>query len=371
MPPGTEPLRDTGTSKEFRGIYSVFLKLRWLRSAGFCNYLLPLLSLFCSATCCADEDVRFYPPEAQVIERLHNAVDRGLGEELQQNGLAYLAAGATSTMIGFDLLALNQVVAGEAADLLYTDFTLRALLRGMAFGGLAAFLNTYLRGPSQFLSQPVSALWYLFSELYDAVLYKEASSELAWQSFRFMLPVALRMKAVVERQFSIPGEDWTITTLNMKTPDHFSSSNYSIIIYHSMMPIAKNQAGMACIIGHEMGHVLAKHNGQRLVDTLLFKKYALASLPFTNQISQNRELQADEIGIYLTALAGYDPTECAKVWQRMLAFGGDYRGIFNLFLSEHPANASRIEALEVLAESLKEYYYGRQSVLGLGQDYQF
>lgn len=369
MPPDTKPLRDAGTSKEFRGIYSVFLKLRWLRSVGL--YLLFLLSSFCSATCCADEDVRFYRPEAQVIERLHNAVDRGLGEELQQNGLAYLAAGVTSAMIGFDWGALNQVMTGEIADLLYTDFRLRALLRGAAFGGLAAFLNTYLKGPSQFISKPASAVWYLFNQLYDAVLYEETSPELARRSFQFMFPVALRMKAVVERQFSIPGEDWTISTMNMTTPDHFSTSNYRIIIYDSMMPIAKNQAGMACIIGHEMGHVLAKHNGQRLVDTLLFKKYALASLPFANPISQKRELQADEIGIYLTALAGYDPTECARVWERMLAFSGDYRGIFNLFLSEHPTSADRMEALEVLAESLKEYYYGRQRVLGLGRDYQF
>ena len=349
----------------------MFLKVRRLLSVDFCASLFFVLLFFCGAARCAVEEGRFYRPEVRVIERLHNAVGSSFGKELEQNGLAYVASGVTSAMIGFDWFAFNQVLAGESADLLYIDFTLRAFLKGAALGGVAAVLNSYLRVPSQFLSRPFSAIRYYLAQLYDAALYEKGSPESIRRYFLFIYPVAERLKAVVERAFSIPADYWTITTMDTTTPDHFSGSNYDIVIYRSMLPIAKNQAGMACIIGHEMGHVLAKHTGQRLIDGLLFRKYALTSLPFANLIARNRELQADEIGIYLTALAGYDPTECAKVWQRMLLFRGDYRGVLNLFLSEHPTNASRMENLDALAESLTEYYYSRQEVLGLGQNYEF
>ena len=152
-------------------------------------------------------------------------------------------------------------------------------------------------------------------------------------------------------------------------PNAFATSGYNIAVYHSIFPLAKNQAGMACILGHEMGHVLAKHTGQSLSDFLFLNELAIASIPFANSISQNRETQAEEIGIYLTALAGYDPSECSRVWNRMSAFGGNLREVVNIFLSTHPTNTTRLKTLKQHGDALQEYYSNRQQVLGLGLEY--
>ena len=131
----------------------------------------------------------------------------------------------------------------------------------------------------------------------------------------------------------------------------------------------ENQAALSCVLGHEMGHVLAKHGGQRISDVFFYKSYRLATTPFLLEMMRNQERQADEIGIYLTALAGYDPRECSHFWNRITSFEGNRRDIVNLFISTHPTHPEREEAMRTLGARLEKYYLNRGEMLGKGSEY--
>ncbi|OBX21947.1 peptidase M48-like protein [Gelidibacter algens] len=146
-----------------------------------------------------------------------------------------------------------------------------------------------------------------------------------------------------------------------------------IVIYTGILPVADGEAGLAAIMGHEVSHALANHGQQRMSAGMLQQFGAVAgniaikdqqSLAIFNQaygigtqvgvmlpFSRSHESQADEIGLYLMAIAGYDPLEAANLWRRMSAQSGGQSP--PEFLSTHPANATRIRQIEALAPKAK------------------
>ncbi|WP_419833115.1 M48 family metallopeptidase [Endozoicomonas atrinae] len=344
----------------------MFSRLRRLPILLF-SLCISLISSFSNAY--GNEEVHSLNRDDIIISKLHRVVDRSLLEEIENNGLASVSAGIVGSMIGVSWVGLKTAVTTGSASPLFIDFTMSALLTGAALGTLSVVSRTYLKTPFDFFSRPLTWGVYKYFQVRDWVLHEEPSPELEQKYSEFLDPVAERLKAVVEQVFDVPADYWTITPMDMSAPNAFATSGYNIAVYHSIFPLAKNQAGMACILGHEMGHVLAKHVGQSLSDVIFLNKQALASIPFANSISQNRETQADEIGIYLTALAGYDPSECSRVWDRMTAFGGNLREVVNIFLSTHPTNKTRMNALKQHGNALQEYYSNKPQGLGLGLEY--
>ena len=63
--------------------------------------------------------------------------------------------------------------------------------------------------------------------------------------------------------------NWQVTVLKSSTPNAFVMPNGKIVVYTGILPIAKNDAGLAAIIGHEVAHVVAKHSAERMSQTLL------------------------------------------------------------------------------------------------------
>ncbi|MBO9481604.1 M48 family metalloprotease [Salinisphaera sp. G21_0] len=325
--------------------------------------------LSCVSSAHGNQDVHSLNRD-DVINNLHRVVDRSLQEEFEINGLASAASGIVGSMIGVSWSGLASAITTNSANPFFIDFTIKAFLTGAALGTLSVVSRTYLKTPFDYLHLPLGWGFYQLAQLKDRVLHEETSYELKQKYSEFLDPVAERLKAVAEQVFDIPADYWTITVMNSSVPNAFATSGYNIAVYHSSFPLAKNQAGMACFLGHEMGHVLAKHMGQGLSDVLFLNKLALASIPFANSILQNRETQADEIGIYLTALAGYDPSECSRVWNRAIAFSGSLREVVNIFLSVHPTNKTRMNALKHHGDALQAYYLNTSEVLGLGLEYE-
>ncbi|MBO9493219.1 M48 family metalloprotease [Thalassotalea sp. G20_0] len=325
--------------------------------------------LSCVSSAHGNQDVHSLNRD-DVINKLHRAVDRSLQEEFEINGLASVASGIVGSMIGVSWSGLASAITTNSANPFFIDFTIKAFLTGAALGTLSVVSRTYLKTPFDYLHLPLGWGFYQLAQLKDRVLHEETSYELKQKYSEFLDPVAERLKAVAEQVFDIPAEYWTITVMNSSVPNAFATSGYNIAVYHSSFPLVKNQAGMACFLGHEMGHVLAKHMGQGLSDVLFLNKLALASIPFANSILQNRETQADEIGIYLTALAGYDPSECSRVWNRAIAFSGSLREVVNIFLSVHPTSKTRMNALKHHGNALQTYYLNKSEGLGLGLEYE-
>ena len=182
--------------------------------------------------------------------------------------------------------------------------------------------------------------------------------------------------------------EWEVSVIkDDKTPNAFALPGGKIAVYTGIFPIAKNEAGLAAIMGHEVIHALARHGGERMSQGVLAKigmlaaqiglgvsgtsplvsQAAIAALGAGAQVgvllpfSREHESEADYIGLLLAAEAGYDPQEAVRVWERMSAAS---EGQPAEFMSTHPSHGTRIKQLqEWMPEALALYKPGP----GLGQ----
>jgi Zn-dependent protease with chaperone function len=173
---------------------------------------------------------------------------------------------------------------------------------------------------------------------------------------------------------------WETVVIKSKTPNAFVMPNGKIVVFTGIIPIAKGEAGLAAIIGHEVAHVVARHSAERLSQALLAQTILSAAdaamaakntksqpaisaalgigaqygvmLPF----SREHESEADHIGLLYMAKAGYDPSEAVGVWQRMESMSG--KGPWEI-LSTHPSHATRRANLEAWQPEAALYYAER------------
>lgn len=150
-----------------------------------------------------------------------------------------------------------------------------------------------------------------------------------------------------------------------------------IVVYTGILPIARSEAGLAVIVGHEIAHAIANHGNERVsqmlitelgaqtlsraiannpaqTQQLIFIAYGLGSqLGYILPYSRLHEKEADRIGLILMAKAGYNPKEAIDFWQRMEQAGG---ANVPEFLSTHPASDTRIELMKENLPEAMEYY---------------
>ncbi|ETN96553.1 Peptidase family M48 [Zhouia amylolytica] len=168
---------------------------------------------------------------------------------------------------------------------------------------------------------------------------------------------------------------WEYNLVNDKQVNAWCMPGGKIVVYTGILPITKTDAGLAVVMGHEVAHALANHGQQRMsagvlqqagaagvavatggqsstTQELWMTAYGVGSqvggmLPF----SRSHETEADRIGIQLMAIAGYNPDEAAKLWERMSANSGG--GAPSEILSTHPSNDSRISNLRAWSPAAK------------------
>ena len=174
--------------------------------------------------------------------------------------------------------------------------------------------------------------------------------------------------------------DWEVTVIkDDNTKNAWALPGGKIAVYTGIFPMAKNEAGLATIMGHEVIHALAQHGGERMSQGLAAQVGMSAaaillstqgSNPLLGQLgmqamglgfqagvllpfSRKHESEADYIGVLLAADAGYDPRESVRVWERMAATS---QGAPPEFLSTHPANETRIADLNAwMSEAIPLY----------------
>ena len=148
-----------------------------------------------------------------------------------------------------------------------------------------------------------------------------------------------------------------------------------IAFYSGILPIAKNNDGIASIMGHEIAHAVARHSAERasrsiLMDagTYAFERLVLGTslrgysrdlygqlrqigleLPF----SRSQESEADYLGLIFMSLGGYNTEESYKVWERMKEEIGNGPAEF---WSTHPSPENRIIKLKEWIPQVNENY---------------
>jgi len=167
---------------------------------------------------------------------------------------------------------------------------------------------------------------------------------------------------------------WEYNLVDDKTVNAWCMPGGKIVVYTGILPIAKNEAGLAAIMGHEVAHALANHGQQRMSAGMLQQIGAVGlnvalqndeNLELYNQaygvttqvggmlpFSRSHETEADSIGIILMAIAGYNPEEAPEIWKRMSAQSGGQAP--PEFMSTHPSNDSRIANLTAQVPKAKE-----------------
>ena len=155
----------------------------------------------------------------------------------------------------------------------------------------------------------------------------------------------------------------------MRTP-FFNASmapNGMMQVWSGLMLRVENEAQLAAVLGHEIGHYLARHSVERLRSAKTHSSAATVAAMFGlvgaiaqlgvaasfSGYSRDHERAADRIGVALMRNAGYDPAEAAKIWQNLLLetkANPDARSPNPLF-SSHPAPEERMETLHEIAQA--------------------
>ncbi len=162
------------------------------------------------------------------------------------------------------------------------------------------------------------------------------------------------------------GGQWEVVVFEDATPNAFALPGNKIGIHTGMIKLINNQDQLAAVIGHEIGHVLAKHSNERasqemavnqgmnIVQAVAAPQSALgqtavgllgvgAQYGILMPYSRVHESEADIIGVDLMAKAGFDPRQSISLWQIMDKAS---QGQPVEFLSTHPSHATRIQDLE-------------------------
>jgi predicted Zn-dependent protease len=175
---------------------------------------------------------------------------------------------------------------------------------------------------------------------------------------------------------------WEFNLIEDKQANAFCLPGGKVAVYTGILPITRDDAGLAAVLGHEIAHAIARHGGERVSQGLLVQvglaatQVALARndpgtvrqvtallgagttvgllLPW----SRTQESEADHLGLIYMAKAGYDPHAARDLWVRMAeASKGSARP--PEFLSTHPAEATRIRQIEAWLPEALQYYQPR------------
>ncbi len=187
--------------------------------------------------------------------------------------------------------------------------------------------------------------------------------------------VARRLMPVVP----IQNAQWEFVLFEDSSPNAFALPGGKVGVNSGIFKVAKTDAQLAAVIGHELGHVVAGHSGERISTGLLGAAAAagagiLLGGDSTTQravatsatgaavglgmlrFSRGQELEADKLGALYMARAGYDPRESIQLWKNFSETREGTSGGAQ-FLSTHPLDSTRIAALEAfMPRALSEYH---------------
>jgi len=179
----------------------------------------------------------------------------------------------------------------------------------------------------------------------------------------------------------LPNAQWEFVVFESKEANAFCLPGGKVGVYTGLLPITKDEAGLATVVGHEIGHAVARHGGERMSQELLRQAgssvvasslssadprwqaaagtvYGLGTqlgvmLPY----SRAQESEADHLGLIYMARAGYDPEAAVGFWQRFgeytrQAGGGGTPAIFRT----HPTDEQRVEQIKEWLPRAKQEY---------------
>lgn len=171
---------------------------------------------------------------------------------------------------------------------------------------------------------------------------------------------------------------WEFNLVKDKSVNAFAMPGGKIVIYDGLLPVTQTEEALAVVVGHEIAHVIARHAQERVSQQMALQYGgAIAGGLLGNsagaQIGQEvfglgaqfgvmmpyarkQEYEADEIGLIVMALAGYNPQAAVPFWTRMAQ--SSQGGAPPEFLSTHPTDEKRIARIQQIMPNVLQYYKG-------------
>jgi len=197
--------------------------------------------------------------------------------------------------------------------------------------------------------------------------------------------VGNKIQAAIIRYFAdknesdrLNGYQWKYTLFEDSAVNAWAMPGGKVGVYTGILPVTKDETGLAVVMGHEMAHVVAGHGNERMSQILLVQlggvalqealsqnpaltqQLALAAFGAGTQIgillpySRTHESEADRLGLIFMAMAGYDPRAATPFWQRMAE---QEKGILPpQFLSTHPDPSNRMREIKKWTPEALRYY---------------
>lgn len=176
----------------------------------------------------------------------------------------------------------------------------------------------------------------------------------------------------------VEGFEWEFNLMEDNQVNAWAMPGGKVVFYTGIMPYCKDETGVAVVMGHEIAHVIALHGNERMSQSMIAEMGSLAlAVAIHDQPQETQELfmlsygigatvgallpfsrihekEADQIGQYIMAMAGYDPARAISFWQEMEKSSGGAHP--PEFLSTHPSYDKRISGLQSNLPKALEYY---------------
>jgi predicted Zn-dependent protease len=183
----------------------------------------------------------------------------------------------------------------------------------------------------------------------------------------------------------LPGAKWEFVVFDSKELNAFALPGGKVGVYTGLMQLAENDAELATVMGHEIGHVIARHGAERMSEAMVIAGIGAVGAavveaktddPATRQLfalaygagttlgrvlphSRGNETEADRMGAIYAARAGYDPRAAITFWEKMSAkksAAASSGSRLDALLSTHPSDGQRITQLRALMPQVVPIY---------------
>ncbi len=171
--------------------------------------------------------------------------------------------------------------------------------------------------------------------------------------------------------------DWEFNLVENKAINAWCMPGGKVVIYTGILPVTGNETNLAVVVGHELGHAVAKHGSERMSQGLIAQlggtalSIALKDKPAQTQqvwmsafglgaqygvllpYSRKQEYEADYLGLIFMAMAGYEPSAAIGFWEKMAQMKGGQSP--PEFASTHPSDANRIDEIKKRLPEVMRY----------------
>jgi predicted Zn-dependent protease len=178
----------------------------------------------------------------------------------------------------------------------------------------------------------------------------------------------------------MPNAQWEFVVFESDQVNAFALPGGKVGVYTGLLKLATTDDELAIVMGHEIGHVIARHGAERITEQMLMQNLATIGSAYadgryspqaiqiaqaaygagaaltTLSFSRANESEADHMGVVFAAEAGYDPRAAIGFWEKMSAQKTAKPGLFEKFLSTHPADDKRIADLKALMPQVVPLY---------------